>query len=29
MIATDLNKRQALDANSKAAQQINFIENFD
>ena len=29
MIAVDLNKQQALDANSKAIQQINFTTNLD
>ena len=29
MIATDLSKPQALDANPKAIQQINFTENLD
>ena len=29
MIATDLNKQQALDADPRAIQQINFTENLD
>ena len=29
MIAVDLSKQQALDADSKAIQQINFTENLD
>ena len=29
MIATDLSKQQALDANPRAIQQINFTENLD
>ena len=29
MIAIDLSKQQALDADSKATQQINFTENLD